>query len=51
MKIFKIFLNDNNISYIEDSFSYMEADLYDFIVNNRFTIDVKTRTKSFTSEH
>lgn len=46
-KIFKMFLDDNNIPYTEDSTGYDEEDNYDFELFNQFTTDVKTRTKSF----
>lgn len=47
----KQFFNDNNIVYLEDSTSFEEADLYDFIVydldGNALKVDVKTRTQDF----
>lgn len=46
-KIFKMFLLDNNITFEEDHSSYTEADIYDFILPDNTTIDVKTRTQSF----
>lgn len=46
-KIFKMFLIENNIQFEEDQTSFKEKDLYDFIINNKITVDVKTRTKSF----
>lgn len=46
-KIFKTFLIENNIAFTEDQSSYEEADLYDFILPNGYTIDIKTRTKDF----
>lgn len=46
-KVFKMFLQDNHISFEEDRTSYTESDNYDFILPNTVTIDVKTRTKSF----
>jgi hypothetical protein len=46
-KIFKTFLTDNEVNYTEDFSSHDEADNYDFILPNGYTIDVKTRTKDF----
>lgn len=46
-KIFKMFLLDNDIAFQEDHSSYTEADIYDFILPDSTTIDVKTRTQSF----
>lgn len=46
-KILKMFLLDNNIAFQEDRSSYTEADIYDFILPDSTTIDVKTRTKNF----
>lgn len=46
-KIFKLFLLESNISFQEDCTSYDEADLFDFILPDGKTIDVKTRTEAF----
>ncbi|SFA86451.1 MULTISPECIES: hypothetical protein [unclassified Bacillus (in: firmicutes)] len=46
-KIFKKFLLENNIIFEEDRTSHQEADLFDFIISNKITVDVKTRTKSY----
>lgn len=46
-KVFKTFLNDNNIEYTEDNSSHEVADEYDFLLSNGMTIDVKTRTKDY----
>ena len=50
-KAFKLFLIDNNFSFIEDHSSPEERDEYDFILQNntkkQLLIDVKTRTKRF----
>lgn len=46
-KIFKIFLLNNNINFEEDHSSYTDADIYDFILPDNTTIDVKTRTQNF----
>ena len=45
-KIFKQYLMDNNIQFIEDNSSYREADNYDFLIKEK-RIDIKTRTKNF----
>lgn len=46
-KIFKMILNENNIAYNEDNSSHTEADLFDFIMPDNATVDVKTRTQVF----
>ncbi|MBA2877018.1 hypothetical protein HNR63_000045 [Anoxybacillus kamchatkensis] len=46
-KIFKTFLLENRIKFEEDKSRYDEADLFDFILPDGTTIDVKTRTKPF----
>jgi len=46
-KIFKKYLLNNNILFKEDTSSHMEADIYDFIMPDNTTIDVKTRTQIF----
>ena len=48
-KIFKMFLDENNISFEEDNTSHTESDKYDFIFPDKKTVDVKTRTKGFHS--
>lgn len=49
-KAVKIFFDDNNISYKEDSTNFDERDDYDFLLENStitLKIDVKTRTEDF----
>lgn len=46
-KIFKQFLLTHKLNFEEDATSHTEADIYDFIMPNGATIDIKTRTKSF----
>lgn len=46
-KIFKMFLQDNDIEFEEDQSNHKEADYFDFRLPNGYLIDVKTRTKSF----
>lgn len=52
-KAVKLFLQDNKVSFTEDSTNYDERDEYDFLLHNPNTsekdlkIDVKTRTKEF----
>lgn len=49
-KAFKMFLEDNNINYIEDPTSYKERDKFDFLLLNRnekLKVDVKTRTEIY----
>ena len=50
-KAFKIFLQDNDFSFIEDESSPRERDKYDFVLNKtgfqKLLIDVKTRTKHY----
>ena len=46
-KIFKKYLIDNNILFQEDQSDYTEADIFDFIMPDNATIDVKTRTQVF----
>lgn len=45
-KVFREWLINEGIPYIEDSTGPDTADEYDFLINNK-KIDVKTRTKSF----
>ena len=46
-KIVKLVLIENNISFEEDKTDHTKADYYDFILPDKTTIDVKTRTKDF----
>jgi hypothetical protein len=46
-KIFKTILLRNDIDFNEDNTSHTDADIYDFIMPNKVTIDVKTRTQNF----
>ena len=46
-KIFKQFLLIHKLNFKEDTTCHTEADIYDFIMPNGVTIDIKTRTKSF----
>lgn len=49
-KAVKIFFDDNNISYKEDSTNFDERDDYNFLLENSesfLKIDVKTRTEDF----
>jgi len=46
-KIFKLFLLENRIRFVEDETGYENADLFDFKLPNDFLIDVKTRTKDY----
>ena len=46
-KIFKMFLVDNSIKFEEDKTNYDEADYFDFILNGKLTVDIKTRTQDF----
>ena len=46
-KIFKQYLIENNIEFMEDATHYTKADDYDFIINKRYLVDVKTRTKEY----
>lgn len=43
-KIFKEYLLENNIAFIEDNSPHTEADRYDFLIQG-ITFDVKTRTQ------
>ena len=49
-KAIKMFFEDNNISYEEDSTNFDERDYFDFLLKNKectLKIDVKTRTEDF----
>lgn len=49
-KAIKMFFEDNNINYEEDSTNFDEHDYYDFLLKNEecsLKIDVKTRTEDF----
>src|SRR4030043_110642 len=46
-KIFKMFLIENNINFEEDKTSHKDPDSYDFILPDKSTIDIKTRTQEF----
>ncbi len=47
-KIFKQYMIDNNIEFIEDDSHHKKADYYDFMIK-KYLVDVKTRTKEYHS--
>ena len=45
-KIFKQYMIENNIEFVEDDSHYTKADYYDFKIKE-YLVDVKTRTKEY----
>ena len=46
-KIFKQYMLNNNLKFKEDSTHYTKADDYDFILKEKYSVDVKTRTQNY----